>query len=104
MTISPATRVFTGLVLGILTGLSLSRFAPESVTTISSVAQPIGKLWLNALQMCIVPLVVSLLVVGINQANDIASSGRIARKAMLWIRYSAVSGCFGYGHCCADDS
>ena len=85
MTISPATRVFTGLVLGILTGLSLSRFAPESVTAISSVAQPIGKLWLNALQMCIVPLVVSLLVVGINQANDIASSGRIARKAMLWI-------------------
>lgn len=85
MTISPATRVFAGLVFGILTGLTLSLLAPESVNPVSALAQPIGKLWLNALQMCIVPLVVSLLVVGINQASDIASSGRIARRAMLWI-------------------
>jgi proton glutamate symport protein len=85
MTISPATRVFTGLVLGILTGLTLSQFAQESVSPVSAIAQPVGKLWLNALQMCIVPLVVSLLVVGINQANDIASSGRVARQAMVWI-------------------
>ncbi len=85
MTISPATRVFAGLVFGILTGLTLSQLAPESVNPVSALAQPIGKLWLNALQMCIVPLVVSLLIVGINQASDIASSGRVARRAMLWI-------------------
>lgn len=85
MTISPATRVFAGLVLGILTGLTLSRLAPDSVDPISSLARPVGRLWLNALQMSIVPLVVSLLIVGINQANDIATSGRIARRAMLWI-------------------
>lgn len=85
MTFSPATRVFTGLVLGILSGLTLSAIAPDSVDSISAVARPIGRLWLNALQMSIVPLVVSLLIVGINQANDIASSGRIARQAMLWI-------------------
>lgn len=85
MTISPATRVFTGLVLGILTGLTLSHLAPMSVDPVSAMAKPVGKLWLNALQMCIVPLVVSLLVVGINQASDIASTGRIARRAMLWI-------------------
>ncbi|MFM6988294.1 MAG: cation:dicarboxylate symporter family transporter, partial [Arenimonas sp.] len=82
---SASTRVFLGLLLGIVAGLGLSRFAPESAGPVSAVAQPIGRLWLNALQMCIVPLVASLLVVGINQANDVATSGRIARKALLWI-------------------
>lgn len=82
---SASTRVFLGLLLGILAGLGLSRFAPEAAAPVSAIAQPIGRLWLNALQMCIVPLVASLLVVGINQANDVATSGRIARKALLWI-------------------
>lgn len=82
---SASTRVFLGLLLGIVAGLGLSRFAPDAAAPVSAIAQPIGRLWLNALQMCIVPLVASLLVVGINQANDVATSGRIARKALLWI-------------------
>lgn len=80
-----ATRVFLGLLAGVVTGSVLSRFAPDSLPTLTTIAQPIGRLWLNALQMSIVPLVVSLLIVGINQANDIAESGRIARRALLWI-------------------
>lgn len=82
---SPSSRVFTGLLGGIIAGLLLSRFLPDAVPQISAIAQPIGKLWLNALQMTIVPLVVSLLIVGINQASDIAESGRVARRAMTWI-------------------
>ena len=82
---SSSLRVFVGLLLGVLTGLLLSAFAPEYVPKASAIAQPIGKLWLNALQMTIVPLVASLLIVGINQANDIAESGRVARRAMVWI-------------------
>ena len=82
MKLTASTRVFLGLILGVMTGIGMSRFTPDTVSAASAVAQPIGKLWLNALQMTIVPLVVSLLVVGINQANDIATSGRIARKAV----------------------
>ncbi len=82
-----STRVFIGLLLGIFSGLALNAFSPELVPTASSVAQPIGRLWLNALQMTIVPLVVSLLIVGINQANDVAESGRVARRAMVWILF-----------------
>ncbi|MEY3068499.1 MAG: dicarboxylate/amino acid:cation symporter [Arenimonas sp.] len=85
MKLTASTRVFLGLILGVMTGIGMSRFTPDAVSAASAVAQPIGKLWLNALQMTIVPLVVSLLVVGINQANDIATSGRIARKALVWI-------------------
>lgn len=85
LNMTASTRVFLGLLLGVITGILLSRFAPDAVAPATALAQPVGKLWLNALQMSIVPLVVSLLVVGINQANDIASSGRIARKALIWI-------------------
>ena len=46
-------------------------------------AQPIGKLWLNALQMTVVPLVLALVVVGVNTATDAAASGRIARRAIV---------------------
>ncbi len=82
---SASTRVFIGLLGGVLVGLLLSQFLPSAVPQVIAIAQPIGKLWLNALQMTIVPLVVSLLIVGINQASDIAESGRVARRAMIWI-------------------
>ena len=82
---SASTRVFIGLLGGVLVGLLLSQFLPSAVPQVTAIAQPIGKLWLNALQMTIVPLVVSLLIVGINQASDIAESGRVARRAMIWI-------------------
>ncbi|MEO6172197.1 MAG: cation:dicarboxylase symporter family transporter, partial [Arenimonas sp.] len=82
---SSSSRVFVGLLLGVVVGLLLSNFAPDWVLKTSVIAQPIGKLWLNALQMTIVPLVASLLIVGINQASDIAESGRVARRAMVWI-------------------
>ncbi len=80
-----STRVFIGLLGGVIVGLLLSQFLPNAVPQVSAIAQPIGKLWLNALQMTIVPLVVSLLIVGINQASDIAESGRVAKRAMIWI-------------------
>jgi proton glutamate symport protein len=80
-----STRVFTGLILGVFTGILLSKFMPDTVPQASAIAQPIGRLWLNALQMTIVPLVASLLIVGINQASDIAESGRVARRALIWI-------------------
>lgn len=82
---TPALRVFSGLLLGAISGLLLAHFAPDAAGTVAAVARPIGKLWLSALQMTIVPLVISLLIVGVNAASDAASSGRVARRAMLWI-------------------
>jgi Na+/H+-dicarboxylate symporter len=77
--------VFTGLVTGAAAGLLLARLAPEAADVAAAVARPVGTLWLNALQMTVAPLVVSLLVVGVSQAADIATTGRIARRAMLWM-------------------
>ena len=48
----------------------------------AGVVQPIGRLWLNALQMTVVPLVVALVVVGVNAASDAAASGRTAMSVV----------------------
>lgn len=78
-------RMFVGLLGGALVGLALARFAPAAAERVVAVAESVGTLWLNALQMTVLPLVVSLLVVGVAQAADIAATGRIARRALAWI-------------------
>ncbi|GAB3740413.1 glutamate/aspartate:proton symporter GltP [Silanimonas algicola] len=82
---SSAARVFLGLLLGAVLGLLLDAIAPAAARHAAAIAQPVGRLWLNALQMTIVPLVMGLLVVGVAQASDAAASGRIARRTLAWI-------------------
>ncbi|MFL6830007.1 MAG: dicarboxylate/amino acid:cation symporter [Sphingomicrobium sp.] len=65
-----------GLALGALTGGSPGPLA---------VAGFVGTLWLNALKMTVIPLVVSLLVVGIAQSREAAAAGRIAARTVMWI-------------------
>ena len=81
---SQSMKVLLGLVLGAALGLLLARVDPAAAEATAATLQPIGKLWLNALQMTIVPLVVSLLVIGVATASDALSSGRLARDAMAW--------------------
>jgi len=80
---SQTTRVLAGLVAGIVLGILLAWQAPATGLEIANVVEPFGKLWLNALQMTVVPLVFALVVVGINQASDAAHSGRVARQAIV---------------------
>lgn len=80
---SPTARVLTGLVAGAVIGLVLAGWHPDTALQVANIAQPIGKLWLNALQMTVVPLVLALVVIGVNTATDAAASGRIARRAIV---------------------
>jgi len=80
---SQSTRALLALLLGAVTGLLLAHFSPAAAQTTSAILQPVGRLWLNGLQMTIVPLVVSLLVTGVAAASDAVSSGRLARDAVL---------------------
>ncbi len=72
-----------GLALGALGGLALAAWQPEHAVQVADAVQPFGRLWLNALQMTVVPLVFALVVVGVNTASDAAASGRIARRAIV---------------------
>ena len=80
---SQTTRVMAGLVAGVLVGILLAWQAPTLGVQVADLVQPFGKLWLNALQMTVVPLVLALVIVGVNQASDAAQSGRVARRAIL---------------------
>jgi Na+/H+-dicarboxylate symporter len=80
---SATARILTGLVAGAVIGLLLAWFDPATGVRAADIVQPFGKLWLNALQMTVVPLVLSLVIVGVNTASDAASSGRVARRAIV---------------------
>lgn len=80
---SMTTRVLLALIAGAVAGLVLVALSPATADTAAAFMQPIGRLWLNALQMTVVPLVVSLVVIGVTSASDAAASGRTARRAML---------------------
>ena len=80
---SATARVLTGLVAGIVIGMLLAWTDPALAATVAGIVEPFGKLWINALQMTVVPLVLSLVIVGVNHASDAAHSGRVARRAII---------------------
>ena len=77
------TRILLALLSAATIGLTLAWLAPETGMRVAAIAQPIGKLWLNALQMTVVPLVGTLVILGIAAASDAAASGRLARRAIV---------------------
>jgi len=79
---SQSTRILLALILGLSGGIALAAFAPAAVDPVATVAQPIGQAWLNALQMTIVPLVVSLLITGVAATAEAAQAGRLAGRAI----------------------
>ncbi|MEG3149110.1 cation:dicarboxylase symporter family transporter [Sphingomonas sp. ZT3P38] len=79
---SQATRILLALVLGLAIGIGLATWAPTAAADGLVVAQPIGTAWLNALQMTIVPLVVSLLITGVAATAEAARAGQVAGRAL----------------------
>lgn len=93
--LSLPVRVLIGLLAGATIGLLLAVFDPSAAGRAAAAVHPVGRLWLNALQMTVVPLVAALVVVGINSASDAAASGRAARMAMaVFVILLALCGAF----------
>lgn len=80
---SSTARVLIALVLAAVSGLVFAEFAPQRAAAVADVLQPFGKLWINALQMTVVPLVGALVTLGVGTARDAAASGRLARRALI---------------------
>lgn len=73
-------RILLALVAGLVVGAALAD--SPAIDRIIAVAEPIGGLWLDALRMTIVPLVFSLLVVGVSSAAGTAAAGGTAARAL----------------------
>jgi Na+/H+-dicarboxylate symporter len=79
---SSTSRVLIGVGAGLGLGIAIASAASPAATRMASIVEPIGILWLRALQMTVVPLVVSLLVTGVSTAHDAAATGRLAARAL----------------------
>ncbi|MFA6985891.1 MAG: cation:dicarboxylase symporter family transporter [Arenimonas sp.] len=80
---SSSTRILLSLIVGLAMGIALAAAAPAWLDTPVAIAEPIGRLWLDALRMTIVPLVFSLLVTGIASTAATASAGGLAARTLL---------------------
>jgi Na+/H+-dicarboxylate symporter len=76
----PAAWTFAGLAAGLVIGMALRSLGADAAA--SAVAQPIGTLWLRALQMTILPLVAALLFTGVVQTVAAAQAGALARRTL----------------------
>ncbi|HTX49088.1 MAG TPA: cation:dicarboxylase symporter family transporter, partial [Caulobacteraceae bacterium] len=79
---SLSTRILIGLVCGLAIGIGLATVHAPWRDQVVSAADALGGLWLDALRMTIIPLVFSLVVIGIAQASDAAHAGRLAARAL----------------------
>ena len=73
-------RILIALVAGLVVGAAFAEL--PVMDRVVAVADPIGGLWLDALRMTIVPLVFSLLVVGVSSAAGTAAAGGTAARAL----------------------
>lgn len=73
-------RILVALLAGLAAGAALP---PAPGAAALAVAEPLGNLWLQALQMTIIPLIAGLLFTGIAQSMGQAGGGRVAGRALL---------------------
>lgn len=90
----PGKLTLAGLVAGLLIGLAIA--GKPVATTALAVAGPIGSLWLQGLQMTILPLVAGLLFSGIVETVAAARAGAMARRTLgiivSFLAFSAILG------------
>ena len=83
------------LLAGVALGLVLSHKPGPTAQRVVAIVEPIGTIFINAIRMTVVPLVVSLVVVGIASANARAI-GKLGAKALfvalLLLSASALAG------------
>ena len=80
---SPTIRILAGLILGLILG-GLSPHLPTAVADqLVTVSQALGGIWLDALRMTIIPLVFSLLIVGVAQAAGAVKGGGLPGRSLL---------------------
>ena len=73
-------RIFLALLAGLVVGALL----PADIgKPLLPATDAIGNLWLQALQMTIIPLIAGLLFTGIAQSVDQAGGGKVAGRALL---------------------
>ena len=94
--LTPTTRMLVALVAGIATGLLAMTWPNAATRLLLAIAEPVGRIWVNALQMTVIPLVASLLVSGLAASIDTRATGRLGLRALVtFLALLGVAGVLG---------
>jgi Na+/H+-dicarboxylate symporter len=78
---SLTVKVLLGLILGLLVGFGIGASGIQELENLAGWIEPLGRIWVNAIRMTVIPLVGSLLVVGV-VGTDVRAVGRIGGRAI----------------------
>jgi proton glutamate symport protein len=79
---SSTTRVLLALIAGLLAGVAVAAVNAPALRTVAGVIEPVGTIWVRALQMTLIPLVFSLLMTGVVATVDTGATGRLGGAAL----------------------
>jgi SAM-dependent methyltransferase len=91
MSVAPL-RLIAGLGVGLASSILMPPTFPSHLLP---VAEPMGRLWLDALAMTVVPLLFGLLTTGIASACRRAAAGGTTVRAMLWFAVMLIRASLG---------
>ena len=82
--ISLAWQIVIALILGILLG-SFLHYSPEyRDALVNNLLTPLGSIFINLIKMIVIPLVVSMLILGIANASHGSNVGRLGFRTILY--------------------
>lgn len=89
---SLTTRVLLGLLAGLAFGIALAAWLPPSWQSVAAWIEPVGTIWTRALQLTVIPLVVTLLFTGVSSGGS--GVGTLGLRGVLFfvVTLSAVAG------------
>lgn len=92
MKLTLTTRIFLGMLLGILTGFFYRETHPDPADyeAFSSNIQILSDIFLRLIKMIIAPLVFSTLVVGVAKVGDFKAVGRIGLKTIVYFQIATI--------------
>jgi len=83
ITFPSAARVFGGMCIGMIGGVIAFRWPHGAWTQVIDTVEPLGAMWLAALQMLTLPLMVSMLITTIGRAG-VDRATRLGGWTLLW--------------------
>lgn len=80
------TKIFIGMVFGIVAGLIIKSLdLPQStIDSIVSWVEPIGKIFMNMIFMMVIPLILSALILGVAEIGDLKKLGRMGGRLAVY--------------------
>jgi DAACS family dicarboxylate/amino acid:cation (Na+ or H+) symporter len=90
------TKILTGLIAGAIAGVAANLLFENVQGFVSNVTDPLGRMWLAALIMVVIPLIISTLSLGVAGLGNLKTLGRIGLITILsFLMLTALSTTLG---------